>query len=153
MTESNYAYNIIMNLANLPNFLQKSILQQRLNEFFILTNKEQAEIIDNALEIGPSIPFDKFARLLKTWLISLANMSYTNRKTIFSQYIHKIISSPQKLVEFNLDGMLEVFTVLNETNKQIIIETICDIICELDPNARKKVLILIPDNIRSYLSV
>ncbi len=153
MTESNYAYNIIMNLANLPNFLQKSILQQRLNEFFILTNKEQAEIIDNALEIGPSIPFDKFTRLLKTWLISLANMSYTNRKTIFSQYIHKIASSPQKLVEFNLDGMLEVFTVLNETNKQIIIETICDIIRELDPNARKKVLILIPDNIKSYLSV
>lgn len=153
MTESNYAYNIIMKLANLPNFLQKSILQQRLNEFFTMTGNEQSEIIDNALQIGPSIPFDKFAGLLKTWLISLTNMSYTNRKIIFSQYIHKIITSPQKLVEFNLDGILEVFMILNETNKQIIIETIRDIIHELEPDKRKKLLVLIPDNMKSYLSV
>jgi len=153
MTESNYAYNIIMNLAHLPDFLQKSILKQRLNEFFDMAEDEQCEIINNALEVGASIPFNKFAKLLKTWLISLTNISKMSRRIIFSRYINQIIISPQKLIKFNLDGILEVFMTLNESHKKMIIETVSSIVTELDQNKRKKLLVLIPDNMKTYLSV
>lgn len=52
MSEPNYAGNIIIVLASLPDFLRKPILKKRLDEFFTLSAPDRLEIINNALEIG-----------------------------------------------------------------------------------------------------
>lgn len=151
MEESNYAYNLVMNLSYLPDFLQRSILKQRLNEFFFMNNDNQNEIINNALDVGPSIPFDRFSRLLKTWLISLTDIKHENRKKILSKYIDEVISSPQKLIKFNMDGMIGVFNSLGNSQKRILIKTIREVITTLKYEQKKRLLLLIPDNMKDYL--
>ena len=46
MGQPNYAGNIIVNLANLPEFLRKPILQKRLAEFFSMSDEDKKEIIN-----------------------------------------------------------------------------------------------------------
>ncbi len=151
MTEPNYAGNIIVILANLPDFLRIPVLKKRMMEFFSMTEIEQREIINNALEAGPAIPFPNFAKLFKTWLEILTTLSEEQRNGLFSGYINEISKSPQKLIVFNLDGILEIFLTLDEGKKDIISHTIKKIINELDVERKRKLMIVIPDNAKKYL--
>ena len=75
MVGGNFAGNIIVNLASLPDFLRNPILKKRMVEFFSLAHTEQEEVINNALEAGPTIPFPNFSKLFKTWLKILATLA------------------------------------------------------------------------------
>ena len=57
MAEPNYAGNIIVVLANLPDFLRTPILKKRMVEFFAMSDPEKKQLVINALEAGPTIPF------------------------------------------------------------------------------------------------
>ena len=151
MTEPNYAGNIIVILANLPDFLRIPVLKKRMIEFFSMTEAERKEIINNALEAGPTIPFPNFSKLFKTWLEILTTLSEEQRKGLFSGYINEISVHPQKLILFNLDGILEIFLTLDEGKKDILSQTIKKIINELDLERKRKLMIVIPDNAKKYL--
>ena len=151
MTEPNYAGNIIVILANLPDFLRIPVLKKRMMEFFSMTEVERKEIINNALEAGPTIPFPNFAKLFKTWLEILTTLSEEQRDGLFSGYINEISDYPQKLIAFNLDGILEIFLTLDEVKKDILSHTIKKIISELDVEQKRKLMIVIPDNAKKYL--
>ena len=151
MTESNYAGNIIVILANLPDFLRIPVLKKRMIEFFSMTEAERKEIINNALEAGPTIPFLNFAKLFKTWLEILTTLSEEQRNGLFYGYINEISKSPQKLIVFNLDGILEIFLTLDEEKKDILSQTIKKIINDLDAERKRKLMIVIPDNAKKYL--
>ena len=107
MTEPNYAGNIIVILANLPDFLRKPILKKRMSEFYSMSDQERNVLIENALEAGPTIPFPNFLKLFKTWLEVLADETEENRKILVSSYVNEVTNFPQKLIAFNLDGMLK----------------------------------------------
>ena len=151
MTEPNYAGNIIVILANLPDFLRIPVLKKRMIEFFSMTEAEKKEIINNALEAGPTIPFLNFAKLFKTWLEILTTLPEEQRNELFSGYINEISESPQKLIVFNLDGILEIFLTLDEEKKDILSQTIKKIINDLDVERKRKLMIVIPDNAKKYL--
>ena len=153
LSEPNYAGNIIVNLASLPDFLRKPILKKRLNEFFSLSDEEKIEIINNALQAGPTIPFPNFSKLFKTWLESLATMSEEQRDILFSSYVNEIIKSPQKLIAFNLDGILEIFLSLKPEEKITISKTIQNIFSRLDQEQKKKMLIIVPDSAKANLGI
>ena len=148
MSEPNYAGNIIVSLANLPDFLRKPILQKRLMEFFSMSDQDRIEIINNALAAGPTIPFDNFAKLFKTWLEILSGLSEENRTIMFSSYVKEILTNPQKLVLFNLDGILEIFLLLTQAQKDTISNSIKKIVNTLDEPSRKKLQLIIPDRAR-----
>ena len=116
-----------------------------------MTEVERKEIINNALEAGPTIPFPNFAKLFKTWLEILTTMSEEQRNGLFSGYINEISDSPQKLIAFNLDGILEIFLTLDEGNKDILSDTTKKIINELDVERKRKLMIVMPDNAKKYL--
>ncbi|NOS62151.1 MAG: hypothetical protein HOO66_03820 [Nitrosarchaeum sp.] len=151
MAEPNYAGNIIVILANLPDFLRIPVLKKRMMEFFSMTEVERKEIINNALEAGPTIPFPNFAKLFKTWLEILTTLSEEQRNGLFFVYINEISESPQKLIAFNLDGILEIFLTLDEGKKDILSQTIKKIVIELDIEQKRKLMIVIPDNAKKYL--
>ena len=151
MAGPNYAGNIIVILANLPDFLRIPVLKKRMIEFFSMTEVEKKEIINNALEAGPTIPFLNFAKLFKTWLEILTTLSEEQRNELFSGYINEISESPQKLIVFNLDGILEIFLTLDEGKKDILSQTIKKIINDLDAERKRKLMIIIPDNAKKYL--
>ena len=151
MVGENFAGNIIVNLANLPDFLRNPILKKRMMEFFSLSKPDQDEVINNALEAGPTIPFPNFAKLFKTWLKILATLSEEQREGLFLAYISEISQNPQKLIEFNLDGILEVFLTLEENEKEILAITIKKIINNLDENSKRRILIVVPENAKKHL--
>ena len=151
MVGENFAGNIIINLASLPDFLRNPILKKRMIEFFSLSEAERKEIINNALEAGPTIPFPNFSKLFKSWLKILTTLSEEQRTGLFSAYIIEVSQSPQKLINFHLDGILEIFLTLEENEKEILANTIKKIINNLNEEEKRKILIVIPDNAKIHL--
>lgn len=142
-----------MNLANLPDFLRKPILKKRMMEFFSLSDPEKEEIINNALEAGPTIPFPNFSKLFKTWLEILTTLTEEERQGLFYAYIIEITRSPHKLITFNLDGILEIYLSLDDDEKSILANTIRNIINGLEGETKRRLLLVIPDNAKKYLSL
>ena len=153
MSEDNFAGNIIVNLASLPDFLRTPILKKRMVEFFSKDELDKKEIINNALEAGPTIPFLNFSKLFKSWLKIIVNLSEEHREGMFSAYITQSLLEPEKLISFNLDGILEVFLELEEKERETISNTIKKIIENLNDNERKKILIMIPNNAKNHLKI
>lgn len=153
MAEPNYAGNIIVNLASLPDFLRKPILKKRMMEFFSLSKPEREEMIYNALDAGPTIPFANFAKLFKTWLEVLTTITEEERLILFSSYIHQILSTPEKLINFNLDGILEIFISLEHSQKEILKNSIDNVVSGLDDVRKKKFFVIIPENAKAQLEI
>jgi len=153
MSEDNFAGNIIVNLASLPDFLRTPILKKRMVEFFSKEESDKKEIIYNALEAGPTIPFLNFSKLFKSWLKIIANLSEEHREGMFLAYIKQSLLHPEKLIAFNLDGILEMFLQLEENEKKTISDTIRKIIMNLNDQDRKRILIIIPNNAKNHLGI
>ena len=153
MSEPNYAGNIIVSLASLPDFLRKPILKKRLMEFFSMSVPDKAEVINNALSAGPTIPFDNFARLFKTWLEILSSLSEEHRTIMFSSYVSEITANPQKLILFNLDGILEIYFSLSQEQKDILSNSVKKIISSLDENSKRKLYLIIPDRAKREFEI
>ena len=153
MSEDNHAGNIIVNLASLPDFLRTPILKKRMIEFFSKEEADKKEIIYNALEAGPTIPFLNFSKLFKSWLKIIASLSEEHREGMFLAYIKQSLLDPEKLIAFNLDGILEMFLELEENEKEIISNTIRKIIGNLNDQDRRKILIMIPNNAKNHLKI
>jgi len=153
LTEPNYAGNIIVILANLPDFLRKPILKKRMSEFYSMSDQERNVLIENALEAGPTIPFPNFSKLFKTWLEVLADETEENRKILVSSYVNEVTNFPQKLIAFNLDGMLEIYLTLDDSKKMIINNSLKLIIEKLESDAKRKIMLLIPNVLKNELGV
>ncbi|MCH2402661.1 MAG: hypothetical protein MK216_01340 [Candidatus Nitrosopelagicus sp.] len=153
MTEPNYAGNIIVILANLPDFLRKPILKKRMSEFYSMSDQERNVLIENALEAGPTIPFPNFLKLFKTWLEVLADETEENRKILVSSYVNEVTNFPQKLIAFNLDGMLEIYLTLDDSKKMIINNSLKLIIEKLESDAKRKLMLIIPNMLKNELGV
>ena len=153
MSSPNYAGNIIVNLAGLPEFLRKPILHKRLSEFFSMNQEDKKEIINNALQAGPTIQFDKFSTLFKTWLEILCDLSEEQRTTMFSSYINEIVSHPEKLIVFNLDGIFEIYMSLTIDQRSILSTTIKKIINAFDEKDKKKLYTIIPKMAKNEIDI
>ena len=148
MSEPNFAGNIIVNLASLPDFLRTPILKKRMTEFFSKNQDDKSEIIVNALNAGPTIPFPNFSKLFKTWLEVLATINTENREDMFSNYFRHILISPEKIILFNLDAIFEIFLQIDKEKQRILILSIKTIFDRLDEESKRKMILLTPDSAR-----
>jgi len=122
-------------------------------EFFSKEEEDKKEIIYNALEAGPTIPFLNFSKLFKSWLKIIASLSEEHREGMFLAYIKQSLLDPEKLIAFNLDGILEMYLQLEENEKETISNTIRKIIRNLNDQDRRKILIMIPNNAKNHLKI
>ncbi len=153
MSSPNHAGNIIVNLAGLPEFLRKPILKKRLSEFFTMNQEDKNEIINNALQAGPTIQFDKFSTLFKTWLEILCSLSEEQRTIMFSNYINEITNHPEKLIAFNLDGIFEIFMSLPTEQRSVLSTTLKELVRSFDENNRKKLNLIIPESAKKEIGI
>ncbi len=153
MSEPNYAGNIIVNLASLPDFLRKPILKKKLLEFYSMEQSERDQVINNALEAGPTVPFPNFSKLFKTWLEVLTVFTEEQRSLLFSSYVEKIAKSPQKLINFNLDGILEIFLSLKEEEKSILSKTVNQSIMSQNEEFKRRILLIIPEKAKTQFGL
>ena len=149
----NHAGSIIISLASLPDFLRKPILKKRMEEFFTMNLPERQEIINNALEAGPTIPFPNFSKLFSTWLDILATISEEKRTVMFATYISEIAKNPQKLVPFNLDGILEIFLSMEKPKQDAISSTIRNIFLKLTDEDKKRLFLVMPQSAKARLGI
>ena len=152
MSEPNFAGNIIVNLASLPDFLRTPILKKRMTEFFSINDEEKAEIIVNALNAGPTIPFPNFSKLFKTWLEVLTTIDVRNREDMFSNYFKQILISPDKIILFNLDAIFEIFLQVDNQKKQVLIVSIKAVFDRLDEESKRKMNLLAPDSAKKLFN-
>ena len=122
-------------------------------EFFTLSDEEKIEIINNALEAGPTIPFPNFSKLFKTWLEILTTLTEEQREGLFFAYIYEVTNNPQKLIEFNLDGILEIYLTLDDEKKTILAQTVKKILEGLEESRKKRIFLVIPDNAKKQLGL
>ena len=120
-------------------------------EFFAMPDTEKKQLINNALEAGTTIPFPNFSKLFKTWLEILTVLPEDQRDGLFSAYINEISESPQKLIAFNLDGILEIFLSLDEEKQKIISHSVKKLIDGFEGEKKRKLLLIIPDNAQKFL--
>ena len=111
-----------------------------------MSNSEKEEIIINALEAGPTIPFPNFAKLFKTWLEVLCTVTEENRCDMFANYFKQIIKYPQKIILFNLDGIFEIFLSLELEKQDILIKSIKNTYDRLDKESKRRMILLTPDS-------
>jgi hypothetical protein len=152
MSEPNFAGNIILNLASLPDFLRTPIMKKRMTEFFDKNDDDKAEIIINALNAGPTIPFPNFSKLLKTWLVVLAEINKENREDMFSNYFKHILASPEKIILFNLDAIFEIFLQIEKDKQQVLASSIKTVFDRLDEKSKRRMVLLTPDSARNIFN-
>jgi len=114
---------------------------------------ERQVIINNALEAGPTIPFPNFSKLFATWLDILSTISEEKRTMMFLTYISEITKNPQKLVLFNLDGILEIFLSLDKSKQDAISGTIRSIVFSLPEEDRKRLFLIMPQSAKARLGI
>ena len=153
MAGENFAGNIIASLASLPDFLRKPILTRRMTEFFALSEPEKQEIIDNALEAGPGVDFDRFEKLLRTWLEVLATLPPEQRTELVGAYIAKITQNPRSLIAFNMDAILGIFLALQHDCRESIAASVRDVVSGLDSRRLRIVRLVVPDTARLHLGI
>ena len=110
-----------------------------------MSEPEKTEIINNALEAGPTIPFPNFSKLFKTWLEVLCTMTEENRYDMFSNYFKQIMKKPQKIILFNLDGIFEIFLQLENSKQQILAKTIKNVFERLGEEDKRRMVLLTPE--------
>ena len=152
MSEPNFAGNIIVNLANLPDFLRTPILKKRMTEFFSKNDEDKSEIIVNALNAGPTIPFPNFSKLFRTWLEVLATIDMKNREDMFSNYFKQILISPDKIILFNLDAIFEIFLQVDSQKQEVLISSIKTVFDQLDEESKRKMRLLAPDSAKELFN-
>tara|TARA_Y100001963_G_scaffold14321_1_gene17851 strand:+ start:37 stop:498 length:462 start_codon:yes stop_codon:yes gene_type:complete len=152
MSEPNFAGNIIVNLASLPDFLRTPILKKRMTEFFSKNDEDKSEIIVNALNAGPTIPFPNFSKLFRTWLEVLATIDMKNREDMFSNYFKQIMISPDKIILFNLDAIFEIFLQVDSQKQEVLISSIKTVFDRLDKESKRKMRLLAPDSAKELFN-
>ena len=152
MSEPNFAGNIIVNLASLPDFLRTPILKKRMTEFFSKNDEDKSEIIVNALNAGPTIPFPNFSKLFRTWLEVLATIDIKNREDMFSNYFKQILISPDKIILFNLDAIFEIFLQVDRQKQEVLISSIKTVFDKLDEESKRKMRLLAPDSAKELFN-
>ena len=123
-----------------------------MTEFFSKNDDEKEEIIINALNAGPTIPFPNFSKLFRTWLEVLSTINSENREDMFSNYFKHILASPDKIILFNLDAIFEIFLQVDTQKQQILITSIKTVFDRLDQESKRKMNLLAPDSAKKLFN-
>ena len=155
MAGENFAGNIIASLAGLPDFLRRPILTKRMTEFFAMPHDEKIEIIENALEAGPTVDFDRFEKLFKTWLEILAGLPPEQRAELVGAYVSEIAHHPEKLVAFNMDAIFGIFLTLRQDQRDSIAGSVRDVIYGIDDGGKalRRIRLVVPDLAQEHMGI
>lgn len=145
------AGSIIVSLASMPDFLRRPILQKRMREFYASPEAERDDIVRDALAAAPSVPFDIFEKLLRTWLDVLAGFSGPEREEIFSRYMRQAAEDPAGVARLHLDGVLGVLLSMDADQKGAVCASVRNAFDSLGARERQIAGALFPDSARSVI--
>ncbi|MGI0049667.1 MAG: hypothetical protein ACREAW_09005 [Nitrososphaera sp.] len=141
---SNAAGNIIQILAGLPDFLRKSMLQNRLKEFYAMSDSDKRETIGMALSAAPAIDQNKLSVLFRTWLEILSEFDAEKRAIMFQIYCREILRSPSSLEKLDFKSLTATFLSLEQKRRERITDSLHEVLFSL-PN-RGEILKMVPED-------
>jgi hypothetical protein len=141
---SNAARNIIQILADLPDFLRKPMLQNRLKEFYEMNDDEKRETISMALTAVPLIDPNKLSVLFRTWLEVLSEFDTEKRAVMFKTYCKQILANPHSIVKLDFESLTTAFLLLDQRQRERLTDSLHEVLLGL-PN-RNEILKMIPEH-------
>ncbi|MFL6491747.1 MAG: hypothetical protein ACJ70O_01445 [Nitrososphaera sp.] len=141
---NNAAGNIIHILADLPDFLRKQMLQNRLKEFYEMSDEEKRETISMALSAAPAIDPNKLSTLFKTWLELLSEFDAEKRGLMFQIYCREILANPRSIIKLDFKSLTTAFVSLDQGQRERLTDSLHEVLLGL-PNG-SEILKLIPEH-------
>src|SRR5918997_6062842 len=141
---NNTASNIIQILADLPDFLRKQMLQNRLKEFYEMNDDEKSEVIYMALTAAPIIDPDKLSILFKTWLELLSEYDAEKRGVMLQTYCMQILANPCSIAKLDFQSLTTAFVSLDQVQRERLTDSLHEVLLGL-PN-RSEILKIIPEH-------
>ena len=141
---NNAAGNIIQILANLPDFLRKPMLQNRLKEFYGMSDEDRRETISLALSAAPGIDPAKLSVLFRTWLEILTEYDAEKRAIMFQTYCQQIQKNPRSIEKLDFKSLSATFLSLDQKQRDRITDSLKEVLFSL-PN-RSEILKMVPQD-------
>ena len=71
---------------------------------------------------------------------------------MFSNYFKQILTSPDKIILFNLDAIFEIFLQVDNQKKQVLIASIKAVFDRLNEESKRKMNLLAPDSAKKLFN-
>ena len=140
--EINNAGNIFRILANLPNFLRKPILKNKLTEFSSATEDDKKKMISLILHAAVYVDSSILSTILKSWFEVLAELDTEKITAIFEIYCETALRDPKSLERLDIGLIIDVFSKLEIKQKEKLADCLKEVFFTI-PN-KYKILNLIP---------
>jgi len=138
------AGNIIQILASLPDFLRKPMLQNKLKEFYSMSDEDRRETISLALSGASGIDPAKLSVLFRTWLEILSDFDAEMRAIMFQTYCKQILASPRSIERLDFRSLTATFLSLDQNRRERITDSLKEVLFSL-PN-RNELLRMVPED-------
>ena len=140
--ELNNAENIFQILANLPSFLRKSILKNKLIDFLCATADDKDKTISLILTATTSVDSDILSAILKSWFEVLAELDTEKITAMFKIYCETIMRDSNSIKKLDISLLAAVFSKLGNKEKERLSDCIKEVFFTLPD--RYRMLNLIP---------
>jgi hypothetical protein len=142
--------NLLVIMANLPDFLRTSVSRQKVKELVKMTYEEKETVTLRAIKCLQNIPSEHSKKLLYSWFSAILKLDSTEFVTVIHLYLNILVTYHMSDNTY-LDYVSDFFSTLKDDDKNRIIDNLREIIC-LFP-FRERLLEILPNNIQKMISV
>ena len=136
------AGNIIRILANLPEFLRKSMLQSKLQEFYLMEEFDKHETVSMALKAASTMEVSTLSILMKSWMETLSEFDGVKITDMIRIYCEEILMNPKAIENLNIESLIDVFSSIQDKQKEKLADCLKEVILSLPK--RYELLKIIP---------
>ncbi|MBV9666534.1 MAG: hypothetical protein JO327_00235 [Nitrososphaeraceae archaeon] len=145
------AGNVIQVLTNVPDFLRKLMLRNKLQEFYSMTDLDKHETISTALNALPLVDSKKLSMLTKTWLEILSEFEGVKITTMFRIYCEEFLKNSTIIEKLDIKLMADAFSLLPYRNRKMLTDCLKEAIFSLPKT--KEVVRIIPKPVLKILEM
>jgi hypothetical protein len=143
--------DIILILSKLPEFLRKSMMRSRLQEFCTKDSKTREEFIDSILGGLSTADKDSLKKVIRTWLGVVSTLESSEISTIFSPYIKRYEKDPSLCESEYFAILLEAYQSLEENQRAILRDCLVEVV--LNQHRSRWIVCTLPKIVRSALQL
>ena len=143
--------DIILILSKLPEFLRKSMMRSRLQEFCAKDSKTREEFIDSILGGISTADKDSLKKVIRTWLGVVSTLESSEISTIFSPYINRYVKDPSLCDSVYFAILLEAYQSLEENQRAILRDCLVEVV--LNQHRSSWIVCTLPKKVLSALQL
>jgi len=125
---SKVAGNIIKILADLPDFLRKSMLRSKLQEFYLMEEPDKHETISLVLNAAFTIEGSTLSVLMKTWMEVLSEFDGVRITTMIRIYCEEILMNPRAIENLNIESLIDGFCSIEDKQSEKLADCLKEVI-------------------------